>query len=78
MKIGAGIQKVMGGGTHTDMQTHRQKGDLRSLILFFQNEESRLKYVILGLKPYFHSSTIEAVFCVVRARGIMKRTEKVV
>jgi hypothetical protein len=40
IKIGSGIQKLLGG---IHMQTHRQRqqGDLISLILFFQNKESR-------------------------------------
>jgi hypothetical protein len=38
IKIGSGIQKLMGRG---DSQTHRQHGDLLSLLLFFQNKESR-------------------------------------
>jgi hypothetical protein len=39
MKIGSGIQKLIWG----DTQTHRQQGDLISLILYFQNKESMLK-----------------------------------
>jgi hypothetical protein len=35
IKIGSGIQKVCGG-------THRQQGDVISLILFFQNKGNRL------------------------------------
>jgi hypothetical protein len=42
IKIGSGIQKLVGGGT----QTHRQHGDRISLFLFFQNKESRLKWVL--------------------------------
>jgi hypothetical protein len=34
IKIGSGIQKLIGGYT----QTHRQQRDLISLILFFQNK----------------------------------------
>jgi hypothetical protein len=38
LMIGSGVQKLMGG----DTQTHRQHGDLISLLLFlFQNRESR-------------------------------------
>jgi hypothetical protein len=48
IKIGSSIQKVMGKGTHTDMQTYRQEGDLISLLLFFQNKESRLKVCYIG------------------------------
>jgi hypothetical protein len=39
VKIGSGIQKLIGG----DMQKHRQRGDLISLLLFLQRKESRLK-----------------------------------
>jgi hypothetical protein len=39
IKIGSGIHKLIRG----DTQTHRQHGDLLSLLLFFQNTESRLK-----------------------------------
>jgi hypothetical protein len=39
IKIGSGIQKLMGD----DTQKHRQQGDLISLHLFFRNKESRLK-----------------------------------
>jgi hypothetical protein len=38
IKIGSGIQKLIGVGIHR----HRQQGDLISLLLFFQNKESRL------------------------------------
>jgi hypothetical protein len=40
IKIGSGIQKLI-GGIHGHRQ--RQLRDLISLILFFQNKESRLK-----------------------------------
>jgi hypothetical protein len=43
IKIGSGIQKLMGRG---DSQTHRQHGDCISLLSLFQNKESRLKTVI--------------------------------
>jgi hypothetical protein len=39
--IGSGIQKLIKG----DSQTQRQHGDCVSLLLFFQNEESRLKSI---------------------------------
>jgi hypothetical protein len=39
IKIGSGIQKLIGGDTQT--HTHKQQGDLISLFLFFQNKESR-------------------------------------
>jgi hypothetical protein len=38
--IGSGVQKLIRGG-YTDI--HRQQDDLVSLLLFFQNKESRLK-----------------------------------
>jgi hypothetical protein len=38
IKIGSGIQKLIG-------VIHRQQGDFISLLLFFQNKESRLKTV---------------------------------
>jgi hypothetical protein len=40
IKIGSGIQKLMGGG---DSQTHRQHEDRISLLSFFKIRESRLK-----------------------------------
>jgi hypothetical protein len=44
IKIGSGIEKLNGGA-----QTHRQHGDRISLLLFFQNKESRLKCVTFNL-----------------------------
>jgi hypothetical protein len=41
INIRSAIQKLIGRDTHTD--THRQQGELISLLLFFQNKESRLK-----------------------------------
>jgi hypothetical protein len=38
IKIGSGIQKMIGGG---DSQIHRQHGDRISIISFFPNKESR-------------------------------------
>jgi hypothetical protein len=38
-KIDSGIQKLLRGYA----QTHKQQGDLISLLLFFQDKESRLK-----------------------------------
>jgi hypothetical protein len=38
-KIASGIQNLVG----RDTQTHRQRGDLISLLLFFQNKERKLK-----------------------------------
>jgi hypothetical protein len=40
IKIGSGIQKLLG---EMQIQTHRQQGNLRSLLLLFQNQKSRLK-----------------------------------
>jgi hypothetical protein len=42
IKIGSGIQKLMGGG-YTDIQVARQHGERISLFLFSQNKQSRLK-----------------------------------
>jgi hypothetical protein len=41
LKFGSGIQKWIGWNS----QTHRQHGDLISLLLCFQHKESRLKYI---------------------------------
>jgi hypothetical protein len=46
IKIGSAIQNLM-----RDSQTHRQRGDLISLLLFFQNKESRLKIPEGGQMP---------------------------
>jgi hypothetical protein len=46
IKIGSGVQKLIGGihrHTQTNIHTHRQKRELISLLYFFQNKESRLK-----------------------------------
>jgi hypothetical protein len=40
IKIGSGIQKLIMG----ELQTHRLDSDLISPFLFFENEESVLKY----------------------------------
>jgi hypothetical protein len=48
IKIGSGIQMM----TEGDSQTHRQHGDLISLLLFFQNKESWLKSMA-GVKNYY-------------------------
>jgi hypothetical protein len=39
--ISSVIKKLIGGDTHTD--THKQQGDLISLLLFFETKESRLE-----------------------------------
>jgi hypothetical protein len=39
INIGSDIQQVIRG----DSQTHRQQGDRISLLLYFQNKESKLK-----------------------------------
>jgi hypothetical protein len=41
VNIGAGVKKLL-GDTHTHTQRNRQQADLISLLLFFQNMESRL------------------------------------
>jgi hypothetical protein len=41
-KIVSGIQKLMDEG---DTQTHREHGDCISLLLFFNNKETRLKCI---------------------------------
>jgi hypothetical protein len=43
IKIDSGIQKLLGGDTHTETQTRRQHRDPISLLLFFQNNKNRLK-----------------------------------
>jgi hypothetical protein len=43
IKTGSGIQKLM-ERTGADSRKHRQRGDRISLLLFFQNKESRLKF----------------------------------
>jgi hypothetical protein len=47
IQISSGVQKLLGGDTHTDTQkyAHRQQSDLLSLPLCFQNKESRLKMI---------------------------------
>jgi hypothetical protein len=42
IKTGSAIQKLI-WGIHIQMQAHRQQGDLVSLLLLFQNKESRAK-----------------------------------
>jgi hypothetical protein len=39
IKFGSGVQNLIGGY----LQTHRQRGDLISLLLFVQDKESRPK-----------------------------------
>jgi hypothetical protein len=41
IKIDSAVQKLIEG----ESQTHRQHGDLISLLLFFHNKESRLKII---------------------------------
>jgi hypothetical protein len=43
IKIGSGIQKLFRTCIHMHAHTQRQQGDLICPLLFFQNEESRLK-----------------------------------
>jgi hypothetical protein len=40
IKIGSGIQKLMRG------EIHREDGELRSMLLFFENKESGLEMVM--------------------------------
>jgi hypothetical protein len=47
IRTGAGIQKLMGGG-----EIHRQQGDIKSLLLFFQNKETS---TIIVLYPCTHT-----------------------
>jgi hypothetical protein len=35
MKIGSGVETLLGGDTHADTDTHRQQGDIISILLFF-------------------------------------------
>jgi hypothetical protein len=46
-RIGLGIRKFGGGGGFTGSEAHRKHGDLTSLLLFFQNGESRVRARIL-------------------------------
>jgi hypothetical protein len=50
IKIGSRIHKLLGGGIH------RQQRDLMSLLLFFQNKESRLKEVVTSHKHYVNNN----------------------
>jgi hypothetical protein len=57
IKIGSGIQKLLGEihiqsdrHTHTHTHTHTEEGDLISLLLVFQNKESRLEKVIVAFR----------------------------
>jgi hypothetical protein len=43
MKVDRVMQKLL-GGTHIKTHTYRIQGNLISLLLFFQNRESRLKW----------------------------------
>jgi hypothetical protein len=49
VKIGSGIQTLVG-----DKQTHIEHGDLISLLLFFQNKESRLKSRLMESSCYLY------------------------
>jgi hypothetical protein len=42
VKTVSGIQNLLRGDTHTNTWTHRQQGDLISLVSCFQNKGSRL------------------------------------
>jgi hypothetical protein len=68
IKINSGIQQLIGG----DLQTHRQYGNRMSILLFFENKESRLntepimliKMESLGWMP------ILLLFCVREVLGL--------
>jgi hypothetical protein len=47
IKFGSGIRKIIG------RDSHRQDGDLISLLLFSQNKESGLKMLAVGLDHRF-------------------------
>jgi hypothetical protein len=49
IKIGSAIQRLMGGGT----QAHRRHDDRISILLFFQNNDSRLKIFPEKWKLYY-------------------------
>jgi hypothetical protein len=59
MKTGPSIQTLIGG----DTQTHRQQADLKSLLLLFQNEESRLKVMVVIVMEEIPSEK-SPLFCV--------------
>jgi hypothetical protein len=48
IEIGSAIQKLSGGGGGNS-QTHRQHDNRISILIFFQNKESRLKIRILAI-----------------------------
>jgi hypothetical protein len=48
IKIGSGIQKLIGGGIHTRTATRSHKHTL-----FFQNKESRIK-ITCGVMDHYH------------------------
>jgi hypothetical protein len=65
IKTGSGIQKLMG---RIHIQTHRQHGDLISLLLFSQNRGNRLKIRNISMK--------RKMFCPEHCRGIGKNIQK--
>jgi hypothetical protein len=67
IKIGSGIQKLIGGGIH--IQKHRRQSDLINLLLFFQNKESRLKNGQISLMCYQIIQFIGKSFIQMRERG---------
>jgi hypothetical protein len=57
LKTGSAIQKLI--RWDTDIRTHRQQGDLTSLLLFLQNEESKLKICESRLENIVYNSTAQ-------------------
>jgi hypothetical protein len=58
IKIGSGVQKLIGG---IHRHTHRQQRDVISLLYFFQNKKSRLKYKITSRGAREANVTIKSV-----------------
>jgi hypothetical protein len=62
IKIGSGIQKLMGGGD-TQTYTHTQQRDLISLLYFFQNKESRLIMACGGIREVINNFNMYPGMC---------------
>jgi hypothetical protein len=78
IKIGSGIQKLMGGGIHrhkhTHTHTHGQQRDLISLLYFFQNKESRLKKATFVLGTFVdYAYTHIILICILIIISILQR-----
>jgi hypothetical protein len=75
IKIGSGIQKLMGGGTH------RQHGDHISLLLFSQNKKRGLKLslhqlnflILKNYHLYFRRYFIAYVLCELFGLAVLSR-----